>query len=77
MSEMVERVAQAIFPAFDHIADVEYRKVIAGCWARAAIEAMREPTNDVHKAMCAAYNSPASIWVAGIDAALKSPTDAD
>ena len=41
--------------------------------ARAAIEAMREPTNEMHKAMCECYNSPASIWVTGINTALGLP----
>lgn len=44
---MVERVTRAILPAFDHIKDPAYRKVIAGCWARAAIRAMRDPTDEM------------------------------
>jgi hypothetical protein len=35
----VLRAAAAILPAFEHIKDTEYRSTIAGCWARAAIEA--------------------------------------
>ena len=44
---------------------------IAQDWRDKAIlifKAMREPTNIMHKAMCEAYNSPAAIWMAGIDA---------
>lgn len=48
---MLERVSAAILPAFDHIPDKEYRKIIAGCWARAAIEVMQEPTPDMEDAM--------------------------
>lgn len=47
ISEMQERVTQAILPAFAHIPDKEYRLTIAGCWARAAIEAMRAPTKEM------------------------------
>lgn len=43
-NETVASVTKGILPAFDHIKDPEYRAVIAGCWARAAIRAMREPT---------------------------------
>ena len=47
MVEMVERVTKAILPAFDHIPDPEYRKTIAMSWARAAIEIMRKPTDEM------------------------------
>ncbi|WP_425991411.1 hypothetical protein [Afipia sp. DC4300-2b1] len=40
---------------------------------RATLLAMRSPNNTMHKAMCAAYNSPCAIWLAGIDAALIWP----
>jgi hypothetical protein len=46
MSEMHERVTKALLPAFEHIPDPAYREIIAGCWARAAIEAMRRPSNE-------------------------------
>lgn len=38
--EMLEDVTRAILPAFAHIEDEDYRATIAGCWARAAIEAI-------------------------------------
>jgi hypothetical protein len=42
MSEMQEKVTGVLMGAFEHIPDKDYRRIIAGCWARAAIEAMRE-----------------------------------
>ena len=47
MVEMVERVTAAILPAFAHIADPDYRKTIAMCWARAAMTAMDLPTDEM------------------------------
>lgn len=44
ITEMQEQVTKAILPAFEHIADPDYRETIAGCWARAAMQAMYEPT---------------------------------
>jgi|SRR5882724_7321959 len=35
------------------------------------IKAMREPTNNMHKAMCNAYNSPVVIWFTGIDSIIN------
>ena len=59
MSEMQERVTDAIMGAFEHIPDKEYRRTIAGCWARAAIEAMRQPTEE----MCeAGYSAGTGDW---------------
>jgi hypothetical protein len=40
--ETLEHVTRAILPAFTHIEDEDYRATIAGCWARAAIEALEE-----------------------------------
>lgn len=59
--DMVERVAKAI-----RLRDTtdEY------AMARAAIEAMLEPTDGMHVAMCACYSSPATIWMTGIRSAL-------
>lgn len=67
MSEMMMRVARALSDA-DHMADGDYRKL-----ARAAIEAMREPT----EAMIASDQLPYSpgemigFWEIMIDAALS------
>jgi hypothetical protein len=44
LAEMHINVTKAILPAFDHIKDEKYREVIAGCWARAAIDKMFNPT---------------------------------
>jgi hypothetical protein len=71
ITEMQERVTRAILPAFEHISDKEYRKTIAGCWARAAIEAMREPTDEIK--YCEGYPGENN-WRAIIDAALTSST---
>lgn len=61
MSEMVERVINAIRgPIAGNAAS--YEDI-----ARAAIEAMREPTEE----MCEAAECAAIMWNAGIDAALK------
>lgn len=82
MSEMVERVARAIYEGtprnkpYDHLSAFKRKGYEAE--ARAAIEAMREPT----EAMCTAgrlanmsiiggYGGPTS-WEAMIDAALAS-----
>lgn len=45
MSEMVERVARAIADA--DMEDYEGREALYNAFARAAIEAMREPTNNM------------------------------
>lgn len=78
MSEMVERVAKAIWdsPLFFGLITDEKRR--DGSWhdctalARAAIEAMREPTDEMvlaSEAIDAVY--PSEHWRAMIDAALK------
>lgn len=69
---MMERVSAAILPAFDHIPNKDYRRVIAGCWARAAIEAMRRPTDEM-VAAANRNNHPRDIdtWRTMIDEALK------
>lgn len=69
---MIERVASAMVEQPISEMHPEDRVAWIG-YASRAIEAMREPTNEVHKAMCAAHNSPAAIWMAGIDAALTWP----
>lgn len=57
MSEMHARVTRAILPAFEHIPDPSYREIIAGCWARAAMEAMRSPTEEmINSPMARCYN---------------------
>jgi hypothetical protein len=43
--EEVRYVEARIIRAFDHIEDEEYRSTIAGCWARAAIDAYKEFQN--------------------------------
>jgi hypothetical protein len=76
MSEIVERVARAMLPAFAHIPDPEYRLTIASCWARAAIEAMRKPTPEMNSAgnlmdSRIRYVNATDVWHAMIDAALQ------
>jgi hypothetical protein len=63
---MIEKVALEISIASGERQVSDHHRVLA----RAAIRAMRQPTNDVHEAMCKAFNSPAAIWDAGINAAL-------
>ncbi|WNV09937.1 hypothetical protein [Tardiphaga sp. 709] len=79
MSEMIERVAKAIYDAFATVGDYENptKEDIKNA-ARAAIEAMREPTEAMDAAAYAAdgTNMPLAItykeaWQAMIDAALK------
>ncbi len=82
MSEMVERVAQAIYDRcnhWDHDDHLPAYSTLTDGWkaqwqdaARAAIEAMREPT----EIMCVAPEETRAIgakrsWQAMIDAALK------
>jgi hypothetical protein len=50
ISEKRTQVTDAILPAFDYIEDAEYRRTIAGCWARPAIKAMLDPTEDMMRA---------------------------
>ena len=77
MSEMVERVARAIwtmraesFPhdSFDDLP--EHEKKMARIYARHAIEAMREPTEPMNEAGSGFVQSEFA-WEAMIDAALK------
>ena len=83
MSEMVERVARAIravmtpeaHPAFDDMGPT-LRDLYAS-YARAAIEAMREPTEDMFGAWLVVQESSEALqwdacWRAMIDAALTS-----
>jgi hypothetical protein len=75
MSELVERVAKALYEdMFPHRAGYygcEATRLSFEGHARAAIEAMREPTNEMHRAGDRAYQSPAAIWIAMIDEALR------
>lgn len=66
MSEMAERIAKAMAEAINEPMTDDHRQM-----ARAAIEAMREPTPAIWDAMAQAYQTPACMWMAGIDAALK------
>jgi hypothetical protein len=70
MSEMVERVARAIDKAMQ-----EQHDPTPGYLARAAIEAMREPTIDMLRVadvpVGGDYLSPKECWRGMIDAALK------
>ena len=71
MSEMVERVAKALAREYDR--DPETDNVGLGtqlstAMARAAIAAMREPTEAM---LYAGWQEDSSIWRAMIDAALK------
>lgn len=47
MTTALEKVTEAILPAFTHIEDVGYRQTIATCWARAAIKALGEPDEEM------------------------------
>lgn len=79
MSEMIERVARAIGEKFAPAVNmnVPYAKVMLDMAARAAIEAMREPTDKMYNA--AAYiltaqsgvYDPEVVWKDMIDEALK------
>lgn len=79
MSEMVERVASAIWDATRDSLDFESLSAWASeAAARAAIKAMREPTRVMLEAeqACPRFDSPGStnpddVWRAMIDAILK------
>ncbi len=79
MNEMIERVARAIFFRGGEQDDMQwkhgqsYLRDIAIEQARAAIEAMREPTRDMLSAGAFAGPFTADRWRAMIDAIL-SPT---
>ena len=66
MSDMVERVARAIFASFDEITEPEEREDCLKI-ARDAIEAMRDPTDDMLQA--AQDRDAKYIWHEMIDAA--------
>lgn len=85
MSEMVERVARALYHAHSRnkpydILQPEFQRQYEK-QARAAIEAMREPTEAMKNAMCEAgpdtnsgefsWDDAATVWTSGIDAALS------
>lgn len=85
MSEMIERVAKALY-------DISLRKMNSAEWedagsftqdtkrreARAAIEAMREPTRDMIDAAATVdrYAEPGEEWGPMIDTALREKVDA-
>jgi hypothetical protein len=73
MSEMVERVktaiAEKLAPAIDLRAP--YAKVMVEAAARAAIEAMREPTEAMLDTMWDTPGDPRTQWISAIDEALK------
>lgn len=88
MTEMVERVARAIYESYDFVKPWDHPDTVrihhrhTKAAARAAIEAMREPTY----AMCFAdtdagpptYNDPlppGMLWGAMIDVALQEEAD--
>lgn len=71
MSEMVERVARAIVSETDG-APFQLSLGVALGVARAAIEAMREPTEEMKAVFCSARpETPKTVWHETIDAALK------
>ncbi len=80
MSEMVERVARALFA--NNSGSSPRGKRADRAWknyeghARAAIEAMRDPTEEQYEALCATGlmwkdQSSQTVWQTYIDAALK------
>lgn len=74
MSEMIERVAEAIAVSgnggtWDDWYN-EDQKEFHRKRARAAIEAMREPTPETHRAMRSAFERQKPVWESAIDAAL-------
>ena len=76
MSEMVERVARAICEAKSRVNECGPKACQPLCpWcvasARAAIEAMREPTQAMHRAGLEAPQTVAEIWRAMIEEATK------
>ncbi len=77
MSEMIERVAKAIYDRTledDQLADYGLPMADAITCAKAAIEAMREPTQDMlnaGKAIMTDYDDSLECWQAMIDEALK------
>lgn len=82
MSEMVERVAKAadeVLRDFLKYPDDGALRDATLLIARAAIEAMREPTESMLRGVgdgeivLASTESPASVWSAMIDAALTPP----
>jgi hypothetical protein len=78
MSEMVERVAEAIAKKRDCYGLAECERDPCNClrFARTAIEAMREPTEELRRSLFGAGMSMASYQFV-IDAALKEPDRPD
>lgn len=81
MNEVIERVARAICASHNHQiiwprqTDPQYLQ-IAGPYLRmalAAIQAMREPTEQMLLATHEEMGNAATIWQSMIDAALKEP----
>lgn len=88
--DMIERVAKAIYEArrgggsWEVLLQQRSAATEAERWqlaARAAIEAMREPTEEQYHALCAtnkmwAQLDSKTVWQTYIDAALGKPTSA-
>lgn len=76
MSEMVERVAQAIYEARNGVGTYSGGEVVR--WtqdaARAAIAAMREPTEAMREAVNGFGSDDLELYQLLIDAALENPT---
>lgn len=73
MSEMVDRVAAAILNR-DYMGESRMGPLEAEALARAAIDAMREPTPEMLAAMepwTKTSGHQKLVWTAGIDTALK------
>lgn len=73
MSEMIERVARALFIEYGHEPEewCEAHRVHYIAVARAAIAAMREPTEAMVDASGMGSQLTSGMWSAMIDAALK------
>jgi len=69
MSEMIERVAKAIYEAMDLSDGLD--GTAAKTYARAAIEAMREPTEAMLNASYLTSWDADEVWKDMIDAALQ------
>lgn len=80
MSEMIDRLARALYESqkfkrpWDHKRTQKLWKPVMERYARAALAEMREPTDDVWKALCTAISlgrGTTECWMAAIDAALR------
>ena len=70
MSEMIERVATALEPKCRAFGKGDMPMQVAREFARAAIDAMREPTPNMYAAG-EGFHYPDNTWMAMIDEALK------